>query len=251
MEAIRNHVATSLKHPQLADVQDLDNLIRTLPEQELWQLLQNIIDHEIELEDDTVAQLDDRMQGFLFLQEYVGNRPARIEFARAPRHMSYLRDAAGSRNVWMSDEEFSQLVGLGDSLTLACFARSEQMKPHHLVYIVHKLAMQPHRDSLLATSDDARITLKKTIESQGNSPELALMRLAKAALDGSPAVENLLEQHVPHAQLLPDGDPRGLWQAYLNLKNLDGKVIRELLEGVRMSTSRPVGTSTDSSISLH
>jgi len=74
---------------------------------------------------------------------------------------------------------------------------------------------------------------------------------ARAAVDGSPAVDSLLEQHVPHAQLLPDGDPRGLWQAYLNLKNLDGKVIRELLEGVSMSTSRPVGTSTDSSISLH
>ena len=81
-------------------------LFNQLPEQELWSLLQDVIDSEVELDDHSVLQLDDRMQSFLFLQEYVVNREARIRFATSPRHMTYLRDAAGSRNVWMDDEEF-------------------------------------------------------------------------------------------------------------------------------------------------
>ena len=40
-------------------------------------------------------------------------------------------------------------------------------------------------------------------------------------------------------------------QVYLNLKSLDAKTLQELLEAARMSTSRPVGTSRDSSDSLH
>lgn len=251
MEVIRNHATNSLNHPQLADVQDLDALVRSLPEQELWQLLQELIDREIGLGDDTVRQLDDRMQGFLFLQEYVGNRSARIEFAQSSRHMSYLRDAAGSRNVWMTDAEFSALVAQGDSATLACFARSEQMKPHHLMYIEHKLAMEPHQDALLASSYDTRITLKKAIERQGNSPELAMMRLARAALEGSAEVESVLNKHLPGMMMLPNGDPRGLWQAYLNLQSLDALALRELLEGTRLSSSRPEGTSRNNSQSLH
>ena len=251
MDAILNHSASSLNHPQLADIQDLDSLIKTLPEKELWALLQDIIDREIALKDDTIRQLDDRMQGFLFLQEYVTNREARIDFARAQQYMTYLRDAAGSRNVWMTDEEFSELVALGDSVTLACFARSEQMSPHHLMYIEHKLAVQPHKDPMLANSYDTRITLKKALEWQNNSPELALMRLARAALEGSAGIDSAIEHHVPGTMMVPNGDPRGLWQVYLNLKSLDAKTLQELLEAARMSTSRPVGTSGGNSDSLH
>ena len=86
MDAILNHSASSLNHPQLADIQDLDSLIKTLPEKELWALLQDIIDREIALKDDTIRQLDDRMQGFLFLQEYVTNREAR-GFRNEQRHL--------------------------------------------------------------------------------------------------------------------------------------------------------------------
>jgi len=127
-------------------------LFEQLPEQELWRLLQDLIASEIELANGAIAQLDDRMQGFLFLQEYVTNREVRIEFARSQENMPYLRDAAGSRNVWMDDEEFTELVSQDDSATLACFARSEQMKPHHLAYIEYKLAAHPHKQELLATS---------------------------------------------------------------------------------------------------
>jgi hypothetical protein len=74
---------------------DFDALINRLPEPEQWLLLQNIIANRAELQDDTVRRLDDRMQGFLFLQDYVTNREARIEFARSKRHMPYLRAAAG------------------------------------------------------------------------------------------------------------------------------------------------------------
>ncbi len=208
-------------------------LFNQLPEQELWSLLQDVIDSEVELDDHSVLQLDDRMQSFLFLQEYVVNREARIRFATSPRHMTYLRDAAGSRNVWMDDEEFTSLVNADDSITLACFARSEQMKPHHLAYIEHKLGVDPHREELLATSWDTRITLKKALEFQGNTWEMALYRLARTALDGS------------------KGDPRELWQAYLNLKNMDKKTVRELLLDAGLSTGRPVQTSTGAAESIH
>ena len=190
-------------------------LFEQLPEQELWQLLQNLIKSEIELANGAIAQLDDRMQGFLFLQDYVTNREARIKFAKASEHMPYLRDAAGGRNVWMDDEEFSGLVGQDDSATLACFARSEQMKPHHLAYIEYKLAVHPHRQEMLATSYDTTITLKKALECQGDSWEMALFRQAREAVDSN-------------------ADPRMLWRAYLDL-----------------STSRPVRTSTAAAETIH
>jgi hypothetical protein len=190
-------------------------LFEQLPEQELWRLLQDLIASEIELANGAIAQLDDRMQGFLFLQEYVTNREARIEFARSPEHMTYLRDAAGSRNVWMDDEEFTELVSQDDSATLACFARSEQMKPHHLAYIEYKLAAHPHRQELLATSYDTSITLKKALECQCDSREMTLFRQARANVESN-------------------DDPRIVWQAYLEL-----------------STSRPVRTSIVGSKSIH
>jgi len=190
-------------------------LFEQLPEQELWRLLQDLIASEIELANGAIAQLDDRMQGFLFLQEYVTNREVRIEFARSQENMPYLRDAAGSRNVWMDDEEFTELVSQDDSATLACFARSEQMKPHHLAYIEYKLAAHPHRQEILATSYDTTITLKKALECQGDSWEMALFRQAREAVDSN-------------------ADPRMLWRVYLDL-----------------STSRPVRTSTAAADSIH
>jgi len=205
---------------------NFDTLFEQLPEKDLWLLLQEMIASEIKLTDGTVKRLDDRMQGFLFLQEYVTNREARIEFARSKQHMPYLRDAAGSRNVWMDDEEFTSLVNQDDSKTLACFARSEQMKPHHLAYIEYKLAAHPHGCETLATSYETTITLKKAMEQQGNSWDLALFRLARTALDGT-----------------VKSDPRELWQAYLNLKSLDESVLHDLLATAGMSTSRPLRTS--------
>jgi hypothetical protein len=230
---------------------NFDELIESLPEQDLWRLLQDVIASEIELKDTTIRQLDDRMQGFLFLQEYVTNRAARIEFARSPGHMAYLRDAAGSRNVWMDDQEFSDLVHLDDSATLACFARSEQMRPHHLAYIAHKLEMHPHRQELLATSDDARITLIKALEIQGNSSELALIRLAKAALEGADGIDSVIENCAPGAIVRAVGDPRALWRAYVNLRALDQKTIMVLLEKAGLSTVGPIRTSQKNIRSLH
>ena len=194
---------------------NFESLFEQLPEQELWRLLQDVIASEVELANGTIQQLDDRMQGFLLLQEYVTNREARIEFARSPAHMAYLRDAAGSRNVWMDDEEFTELVSLDDPATLACFGRSEKMKPHHLAYIEYKLALHPHRQELLASSYDTSITLKKALERQGNSREMALFRQATATADSNV-------------------DPRALWGAY-----------REL------STNRPVRTSRSGTDSIH
>jgi hypothetical protein len=212
---------------------DFEKLFSQLPEHELWSLLQEVIDSQTELDDNSVSQLDERMQGFLFLQEYVAHREARIRFALSPRHMTYLRDAAGSHNVWMDDDEFTSLVNLGDSVSLACFARSEQMKPHHLAYIEHHLSSKPHGDDVLATSYDTRITLKKALESQGNTWEMALFRLASAALEG------------------PSRDPRELWQAYRNLKNMDEATVRELLLDAGLSTGRPLRTSAGETESIH
>jgi len=230
---------------------NFESLFEQLPEQELWRLLQDVIASEVELANDTIQHLDDRMQGFLFLQEYVTNRKARIEFACSPAHMTYLRDAAGSRNVWMDDQEFTELVGQDDSATLACFGRSEQMKPHHLAYIEHKLAIHPHRQELLATSYDTTITLKKALESQGNSWEMALFRLAKAALEGTASVGSLVANRAPGTVVGSSGDPRALWRAYLNLKNLDETTLQELLAAAGLSTSRPARTSRPELDSIH
>ena len=89
------------------------------------------------------------------------------------------------------------------------------MKPHHLAYIEYKLAAYPHRQEMLATSYDATITLKKALECQGDSWEMALFRQAREAVDSN-------------------ADPRMLWRAYLDL-----------------STSRPVRTSTAAADSIH
>ena len=247
----RRHHRTIDYSPLAPPTQELDSLVRELPEGELWQLLQELVDREIPLSDDAVRGLDPRMQGFLFLQDFVDNRQVRIEFARSDAHMSYLRDAAGSRNVRMDDGQFESLVEQDDAITLACFARSEQMQPHHLLYIEHKLAMHPHRDELLATSWDTGITLKKVLEMQGNTPPLAVMRLARAALQGSAEIENVLENRVPGAIVAAVGEARALWRAYRNLANLDEATIRELLEAASRSTGSPVTTSEAGSASLH
>lgn len=243
MEILAHHEVRSSQKLTLQQGPDLDALITQLPEQELWRLLEDVTALEIELKDDTIVNLDDRMQGFLFLQEYVRNRAARIEFARSPVHMPYLRDAAGSRNVCMDDEEFSELVSEDDSATLACFARCEQMLPHHLLYIEYKLAIHPHRQELLATSYDAMITLMKVLESQGSTREISLMRVAKAVLEGSTDLERIVANCAFSKVECFNGDPRALWRGYLNLKTLDEPLIRELLQSCGLSTSRPLRTS--------
>lgn len=229
----------------------LQTLNGAIPEQEKWRVLQDVIAAETELDDETIGQLDSHMQGFLFLQEYIGNRKARIAFARSPEHMSYLREAAGSRNVWMSDAEFNELVEQDDAVTLACFARSEQMYPHHLMYIEYKLAVQPHGQDTLATAYDAKITTKKALELRGSSRGMALMRLAKAALEGSSGIGTDLANRLRQSVLNPEDDPRALWHAYLNLKSLDGDTLKDLLETAGGSSTRPAMTSGRDSRSLH
>ena len=231
--------------------QRLEVMISRLPEPERWKLLQNAIDSRVELDDRTVCSLDSRMQGLLFLQDHITNRKARIEFARSKKHMPYLREAAGSRNVWMTDREFSELVEQNDSETLACFARSEQMRPHHLLYIEYKLAVDPHREASLATAYDAMIAAKKSIEARGTTGEVALIRLAKAALEGSADVETLIYSRAPGAVSVSNGDPRGLWHAYMNLRRLDRKTLVGLLNDVGTSTTGPVMTSRFSPRAVH
>lgn len=230
---------------------DYDDLIGRLPEADQWRLLQNVVASQTELQDRTVRRLDDCMQGFLFLQDYVANREARIEFARSKRHMPYLRAAAGGHNVWMSDTEFSTLVEENDSVTLACFARSDEMLPHHLAYIGHKLALQPHGNDLLASAYDASITLKKVLERRGHTREMALFRLARAALDGSAELGGLLESRVQAGLPESTGDPRALWRAYRNLAGLDAKTLRELLQAAELSRVGPVRTSQAATRALH
>mgnify|MGYP001550410218 FL=1 len=229
----------------------LQNMIGNSPEPELWRVLQDLVATETPLDDRTVGRLDSPMLGFLFLQEHVGPRRARIEFARSPRHMPYLRDAAGSRNVWMSDAEFNELVEQNDAETLACFARSEQMSPHQLLYIEYKLALHPHGHDALATAYDAMITTKKSLELNGNDRGMALMRLAKAALEGTAGIETGLASRLRRSVVVPADDPRALWRAYLNLKSLDGDTLRELLETAKESSVRPVLTSGLGGRSLH
>ena len=73
----------------------IQTMIGRVPEQRLWRELQDVIAAGRELDDTTIERLDSQMQGFLFLQEHVSNRRARIAFARSKQHMPYLRDAAG------------------------------------------------------------------------------------------------------------------------------------------------------------
>ncbi len=230
---------------------NFQTLIGRVPEQRLWRELQDVVTAGRELDDTTIARLDSQMQGFLFLQDHVSNRRARIAFARSKQHMPYLRDAAGGRNVWMSDAEFGELVELDDAETLACFARSEQMDPHQLMYIEYKLALNPHGRDMLATAYDAMITTKKALELRGHTRGMALMRLAKAALEGSAEIETGLAERVRHSVVIDSGDPRALWRAYLNLKSLDGDTLKALLQHSTRSTSGLAATSGNGARSVH
>ena len=222
-----------------------------LQEKQMWRALQDIVDSGEEIDDAIVKGLDRRMQGFLFLQENVNNREARIAFARCPRNMPYLRDAAGSRNVWMSDAEFNELVEEGNSETLACFARSEHMDPHQLMYIEYTLRLNPHRNAELATADDAMITSRKVLGQRGGGRPLALMRLAKAALEGNTGLKTDLAERLRRSVVVSADDPRALWRAYLNLKALDAETLQGLLEAADMSRDRPVVTSGPIGRSVH
>jgi len=178
----------------ISDWDWISGIFDRLPEQALWQLLRGVIATRAELSDEAIMKLNDSMQGQLFYESQVQNRLARIAFARSAENIIFMRDAAGSKNVWMDDEEFSSLVGLNDSETLACFARCEQMKPHHLFLIKQKLAADPHRSEFLATSYDTAITLMKALEVQGNTPEMSWMRQAsETATDAVALWQNYLD----------------------------------------------------------
>ncbi len=228
-----------------------DVIMNGLPERERWRMLQSAIDQRVEWSDESVLRLDARMQGLLFLQEYVQNRAARIAFARSPANMPYLRDAAGRRNVWMSDAEFDLLVEQNDAETLACFGRGEAMRAHHLMYIEHVLAARPHRRPELATAEDARITTSQVLEKRGVTREVALMRLARAALGGRGHVSPQLQRRVFSAVVHPADEPRALWRAYLNLAALDEATLTELLEAARGSSDRPFRTSPAAMRAVH
>lgn len=228
-----------------------DVMMNGLPERERWRMLQNAIDQRLDWSDDAVQRLDARMQGLLFLQEHVQNRAARIAFARSPANMTYLRDAAGRRNVWMSDAEFDALVEENDAETLACFARCEAMHPHHLLYIEHLLEARPHRRPELASAYEAQITARKVLEKRGVTREVGLIRLARAALGGPGGVSPQLQRRVFSAVVHPADEPRALWRAYLNLAALDEAVLAELLDAARGSSDRPVRTSRAADRAVH
>lgn len=235
----------------MSEEQRLDVMMKRLPERDQWRLLQDAVESGVEFADTTVRRLDPRMQGFLFLQDRVENRKARIEFAASPANMPYLREAAGSRNVWMSDDEFTVMVERDDAETLACFARSEEMQPHQLMYIEHKLAAHPHRQESLATAYDTRITLQKVIDRRGSTSKLALIRLALGALEGSIEAGALLHNHAPGAVIDSLGDPRALWRAYLNLRRLDRNTLLGLLREAAGSSNGPDRASGAGASSLH
>jgi hypothetical protein len=107
-----------------------------------------------------------------------GDRRARIAYARDARHAVFLRDAAGSNQVWMVDDEFAELVQLDDAVSLACFGRSETMQPHHLAFIAYKLSVDPHRREVLADADEVRLTLRKALDLFGSSQPWRLMKQA-------------------------------------------------------------------------
>jgi len=226
------------------------SMIGTATEQQLWRALQDAMASGMEFDDKTIARLDSHMQGFLFLQDQVNNRKARIAFARSKQHMPYLRDAAGSRNVWMSDAEFGELVEQNDSETLACFVGSEQMDPHQLMYIEYALTVRPHGWDMLATSYDAMIATRKAQERRGHTRGMALMRLAKAALRGSADIETGLAERLRRSVVIDPADPRALWRAYLNLKSLESETLRELLVA-SASSDRPAMSSGRGGRSVH
>jgi hypothetical protein len=214
-----------------------------LPERERWLMLQSAIDRRLEWPDEVIGRLDTRMQGLLFLQDHVRNPAARIAFARDRRNMAYLRDAAGSRNVRMTDAEFNGLVEENDPATLAAFGRCEAMQPHHLLYIEHLLEHHPHRQPALASAYDVKITARKVLEATGVTREVALLRLARAALGGPGGLSPQIQRRIFSSVVQPAGEPRALWRAYLNLAALDHATLTELLEASRGSSSRPAGTS--------
>ena len=147
-------------------------------ESELWLRLQKLMAAGKQLDDHDVQALDERMQGFLFLQNHVENRRARIDFARNPSNMAYLRDAAGGNKVWMVDDEFSELVQEDNAVTLACFGRSEAMQLHHLEFIAFRLSTGPHRQDVLADAHEVQITIKKAIDKKGATQAWRLMKQA-------------------------------------------------------------------------
>ena len=233
------------------NIQKRLEMMNGLPERERWRMLQSAIDLRLDWSDTTINRLDSRMQGLLFLQDHVRNGPARIAFVRDKRNMAYLRDAAGSRNVTMSDAEFDALVEENDSETLAAFGRCEAMQPHHLLYIEHQLERQPHRQPALASAYDVKITVRKVLESTGVTREVALLRLARAALSGHGAASPEIQRRIFSAVVHPASEPRAVWRAYLNLAALDPATLTELLEASRRSSGRPPGTSRQGGAPVH
>jgi hypothetical protein len=222
----------------------ISQLFDLLPEDALWQILRGAIATRAQLSDEVIMNLDDSMQGQLFFESHVLNRRSRIDFACGGDHLIYLREAAGTRNVWMNDEEFTRLVELNDSITFACFARCEQMKPHHLLFIQHKLAQDPHQSGFLASSYDAKITLMKALEVQGNSQELNWMRQVLEGLlsfDGCPGSSS--------GSLPGPRNTESLWRNYLNIKNKAATVapgaLQSMKESPPKSTPGPVRASAN------
>ena len=232
-----------MSNPENTLARDLVTMIGRVPEPQLWRALQEIARTGTDLDEITFERLDGHMQGYLFLQEHINMRKARIAFARSPSNMAYLRDAAGSRNVWMTDAEFGELVEQDDAETLACFGRCEDMEPHHLLYIEYSLTKQPHRNDTLASADEAMITTKKALERRGSTRSMALMRLAKAAIEGSADIETSLAARLRRSVAVAGDEPRVLWEAYLNLESLDVKTLVHLIEQGAASSDRPAGSS--------
>ena len=229
----------------------LEIMMNGLPERERWRMLQDTIDRRMDWPDETIGRLDTRMQGLLFLQEHVGNVAARIAFVRDRNNMAYLRDAAGSRNVCMSDAEFDELVEENDSETLAAFGRCVAMQPHHLLYIEHQLDRLPHRQAALASAYDVKITARKVLETTGVTREVALLRLARAALSGPDGANSEIQRRIFSSVVHPASEPRALWRAYLNLAALDPATLTELLDASRGSSDRPVRASRPGSPPVH
>jgi hypothetical protein len=223
-----NSTAMNYRGDRYSDWAWLSLLFDKLPEIALWPLVEGAITTKADLRDDAVRKLNESMQGHLFLEDHVLNRRVRIEYARSPGNIVYMREAAGSKHVWMEEEVFSELVEVNDSRAFACFARCEHMKPHHLMYIEHKLEIDPHGHEFLGTSYDAKITLKKALELQGHARELAYMKLALMVLDIAAGEDG----RKPEKR-----DPKLLWHTFLNLTKLDFAAAQDMLEAARQAKS--------------
>lgn len=158
---------------------------------------------------------DELVLGQLFFDDQVTRRQERIAYALSNSNILYLREAAGSKNVWMDDNQFAQLVTRNDPVLFSCFARSEQMKPHHLLFLTEFLMANPHQYPFLANGYEARITLMKSIEVYGGSRELDWMRSV---------VKRGSDQGI---KIGPD-----LWHEYCQVKALSG-AMRTGSEAVR------------------